>query len=191
MTQRSRKKQRSSLATTDETAPLERIIQSCSSWYRLKKLVAWILRYCSKLLSSCRRRKQGLTEDLVVEKAESITVEEMNFAEREILKYAQRRAFSKELSHLQNQSQVVKVDGSLKGQEGRLRPIKKSSSIYKLDPQLINGLLCVGGRLRYAPIEDEKKHLVILPKKHHVVDLIVRHFHTISGHSGQEHMLTC
>ena len=178
-----------SLATT-ETAPLDRIIQSRSSWYRLKKLVAWILRYRSKLLSACRRRKQGLTEDLVVEKAESITVEEMNFAEREILKYTQRRAFSKELSYLQNQSQVVKVDGSLKGQEGRLRPITRSSSIYKLDPQLINGLLCVGGRLRYAPIEDEKKHPVILPKKHHVVDLIVRHFHTISGHSGQEHVLS-
>ena len=57
-------------------------------------------------------------------------------------------------------------------------------------PALRDGLLCVGGRLRHSPIEQERRHPVILPKKHHVVDLIVRHYHLLSGHSGQEYMLS-
>ena len=80
-----------SLATPDETAPLDRIIQSCSTWYRTKKLIAWILHYHSKLLSACRRRKQGLIEDLVAKKAESITMEKMTFAEVRITKDFQYR----------------------------------------------------------------------------------------------------
>lgn len=31
---------------------------------------------------------------------------------------------------------------------------------------------------------------MILPKKHHVVDLIIRHYHLLSGHSGQEYVLS-
>ena len=58
-----------------------------------------------------------------------------------------------------------------------VRSVKKSSSIAKLDPELRDGLLCVGGRLRHAPIEKERGHPVILPKKHHVV-------------SGQEYVLS-
>ena len=68
--------------------------------------------------------------------------------------------------------------------------VKKSSSILKLDPELRGGLLCVGGRLRQAPIEEKQRHPVILPKKHHVVDLIIRHYHLLSGHSGQEYVLS-
>ena len=44
--------------------------------------------------------------------------------------------------------------------------------------------------MRHAPIEQEQRHPVILPKKHHVVDLIVRHYHLLSGHSGQEYVLS-
>ena len=50
--------------------------------------------------------------------------------------------------------------------------------------------IAFGGRLRHAPIEDEQRYPVILPKKHHVVDLIVRHYHLLSGHSGQEYVLS-
>ena len=55
---------------------------------------------------------------------------------------------------------------------------------------IVNGLLCVGGRLSRTPIQQESKHPVVLPKGHHVVDLIVRHCHLISGHSGKKHVLS-
>ena len=39
-------------------------------------------------------------------------------------------------------------------------------------------------------IHDEAKNPVILPKQHHVVDLIVSYYHARSGHSGLEHVLS-
>ena len=41
-----------------------------------------------------------------------------------------------------------------------------------------------------ASTPNAAKHQLILPKKHHVVDLIVRHYHLKSGHSGVEHVLS-
>lgn len=52
------------------------------------------------------------------------------------------------------------------------------------------GLLRVGGRLENARISQNSKHPVILPKNHHVVTLIVNHYHHISGHSGVEYTLS-
>ena len=65
-------------------------------------------------------------------------------------------------------------------------------SLQKLDPVVASdGLLRVGGRLRSSvSISEQAKHPVILPKSHHVVDLIVRHMHEIHGHVGKEHVLS-
>ena len=67
--------------------------------------------------------------------------------------------------------------------------VKKSSSLFKLDPILKDGLIRVGGRLNRAPITQDARNPVILPKKNRVVDLIIKHFHVILGHSGREHVL--
>ena len=112
----------------------------------------------------------------------------MHSAEIEVLKYVQRQCFREELVCLQGKESEVEVKKSVRARS--TRSVKKSSSIAKLDPELRDGLLCVGGRLRHAPIEQEQRHPVILPKKHHVVDLIVRHYHLLSGHSGQEYVLS-
>ncbi|PFX28501.1 hypothetical protein AWC38_SpisGene6805 [Stylophora pistillata] len=118
----------------------------------------------------------------------SSCVEEMHSAEIEVLKYVQRQSFSEELVCLQDKESEVVHKKSVRA--SRTLSVKKSSSIAKLDPELRNGLLCVGGRLRHAPIEQERRHPIILPKNHHVVDLIVRHYHLLSGHSGQEYVLS-
>ena len=177
-----------SIASTVEADFLNRAVQSCSSWYKLKKLMAWILRYRSNLLRECRRRKEGTAKVLVSEIPSPISVEEMHSAEIEVLKYVQRQCFREELVCLQGKESKVELKKSVRAR--RTGSVKKSSSIAKLDPELRDGLLCVGGRLRHAPIEQEQRHPVILPKKHHVVDLIVRHYHLLSGHSGQEYVLS-
>ena len=177
-----------SIASTVEADFLNRAVQSCSSWYKLKKLMAWILRYRSNLLRECRRRKEGTAKVLVSEIPSPISVEEMHSAEIEVLKYVQRQCFREELVCLQGKESKVELKKSVLAR--RTGSVKKSSSIAKLDPELRDGLLCVGGRLRHAPIEQEQRHPVILPKKHHVVDLIVRHYHLLSGHSGQEYVLS-
>ena len=61
--------------------------------------------------------------------------------------------------------------------------LKKTSSLYKLDPFVDkNGLLRIGGRIRRADVPFEVKHPLILHKKSHTSDLIVRYFHDSVGH---------
>ena len=112
----------------------------------------------------------------------------MHSAEIEVLKYVQRQSFSEELVCLLDKESEVELKKSVRA--SCARSVKNSSSIAKLDPVLRDGLLCVGGRLRRALIEQEQRHPVILPKRHHVADLIVRHYHLLSGHSGQEFVLS-
>ena len=48
-----------------------------------------------------------------------------------------------------------------------------------------------GGRLKNVPVEvSVAKKPTILPKHHHVVELIVKHCHGMSGHSRQEYVLS-
>ena len=70
------------------------------------------------------------------------------------------------------------------------KQVKKSSSIVKLDPVLVEGIMCVGGQLQNLPIEQEAKHPALLPKNHHISELIMHSYHMISGHSGLEHTLS-
>ena len=108
-----------------------------------------------------------------------VTLTEMKNAEREILMSLQRKFFAKELKQL---SKCYQSD--------RTKSVNKSSSISRLDPMLKNGLLLVGGRLRHTRIQMEARNPIILPKKSHVVDLIVRNCHEIFGHVGREHVLS-
>ena len=137
--------------STVEADFLNRMVQSCSSWYRLKKLMAWILRYCSNLLRECCRRKEGTAKVLISGKPSLISVEEMRTAEIEVLKFVQRQCFREELVCLQGKESEVELKKSVRA--SRARSVKKSSSIANLDPELRDCLLCVGGRLRHAPIE--------------------------------------
>ncbi|XP_064648578.1 uncharacterized protein LOC135500853 [Lineus longissimus] len=44
------------------------------------------------------------------------------------------------------------------------------------------GVICVGGRLKYAPIPEEAKHQMLLPKLHPVSTCIVGFYHELSCH---------
>ena len=66
--------------------------------------------------------------------------------------------------------------------------VQKGSSIFGLDPVLVDGILTVGGRLHHASLPEDAKHQIILPKDHHVTNLIVWHYHFASGHSGRDHL---
>ena len=153
------------------TNALNRIFERISSWYRLKKFVAWMMRYKEQLKRQHARRAEGQSTILQHgTKLIPLSVEEMNLAEKEILKNVQRESFPDEV-----------LNPSL---------IKKSSTIVKLDPKMVHGLLRVGGRLRHAPIETDAKYPIILPKRHHVTELIIREYHEKCGHSGLEYVLS-
>lgn len=163
---------------------VDSIIEHFSSWARLKKFFAWMLRFRQNLLVAYRKRSNGNSaNDHRQSTIKPITVTELKIAERELLKHVQETNFPEELASCRGA--IVPASKSTRGAR-----VKKTSSIFTLDPVLIDGLLRVGGRLRRASIPEDAKHQVIIPKAHHVTDLIVRHYHEVSGHSGREYVLS-
>ena len=70
------------------------------------------------------------------------------------------------------------------------KSVKKKSPLFQLDPVILDNLLCVGGHLNYAPDDyNFAKQPSILPKQHHVCDLI-RYHHEMFRHFGQEYVLS-
>ena len=117
-----------------------------------------MMRHKEQLKRQRARRAEGQSTILHPgNKLIPLSVEEMDLAGKEILKNVQRESFPEEV----------------------LKPslTKKSSAIVKLDPKMVDGLLRVGGQLRHAPIEADAKYPIILPKRHHVTELIIREYH--------------
>ena len=68
------------------------------------------------------------------------------------------------------------------------RPVPRNSRISSLDPQLVDGVLRVGGRIQKAEIPWESKHLVIVDHGHDVTRLVVIRYHRKLIHAGVEHV---
>ena len=51
-------------------------------------------------------------------------------------------------------------------------------------------MLHVGRRLTRAHISSDAKHQIIIPEVSHVWNLIIDHYHKLSGHSGRQHVLS-
>ena len=137
---------------------LNELITRFSSWSKLKRAVAWILRYKAFL-----RHK----DDAQSVRKDYLTAEELKEAEFEIIKHVQRNAFPEEMRNDER-----------KGSSSR------SNTLDKLNPIKVEGVLRVGGRLGKSPLTDDVKHPVILPHDHHVTSLLISHYHQDIGHSG-------
>ncbi len=58
--------------------------------------------------------------------------------------------------------------------------------LYRLDPLLdVNVVLRVGGRIRRGDFSLGVRHPVILPRKGHITELLIRHFHERVAHQGR------
>ena len=151
---------------TEQENLLSKIFQWYSSWHQLKKITAWILRYKANLLQLVSGRRKGASLPLSSVPIKPLSINEVNDAKAAIVTCVQEQCFQEDLKFLNLASKV----------EGRTAVIPRSRNIYKLDPMLIYGVIRVGGRLRKAPINSDAKHPIILPRKHHVVNLIIRHW---------------
>ena len=117
---------------------------------------------------------------------EPISVPEMKEAVQIIVKYVQEKQFKEEIESLKRNQDIVPMIPSQRPKGGS---VKRGSSIFGLDPVLVDGILVVGGQLRHASLPEDAKHQIILPKNHHVTSWIVLHYHFASGHSGREYVL--
>ncbi|GAA52947.1 hypothetical protein CLF_109165 [Clonorchis sinensis] len=66
----------------------------------------------------------------------------------------------------------------------------RNHNLVRLCPILIDGLLCVGGRLDNLMWPHVAKHPIILPPKHNVTRLTVWNAHVLNGHCGLSHTLS-
>ncbi|XP_070566927.1 uncharacterized protein [Ptychodera flava] len=76
----------------DDSDSLESLMYRCSSWYKLQKSVAWLLRYKRYLSTKYGRCNGGTIE------AGRQTVQELTLATKEIVKLVQKKAFPQEIT---------------------------------------------------------------------------------------------
>ena len=149
------------------------LVQRFSSWLKLLKFIAVCLRCQRRFITRKRKSTQdNFDRDSQLTSLEPLSCSEINDAEGEVIMFHQSCAFAEERRAIENGDCV-----------------KKSSVLAKLDPTLVEGLLCVGGRLSRAPLHDDSKHQIIIAKDSPLARLLIQHFHQKSGHSGREHVL--
>ncbi|XP_073234570.1 uncharacterized protein [Porites lutea] len=172
-------KKASSLATSvsnkEEPATLLQRLESFSSWFRAKRAVAVCLRYRRILLNQVRGNQmttEGVKTRSAAREYNSVNVEELNAAKREIIRHVQKEAFKEEISKLKNPT----TRGEAKG----------SSPLFRLDPFLdLNDLVRVGGRIRQASLLQDTKHPVVLPGQGHITKILASHCHEKALHQGK------
>ena len=110
-------------------------------------------------------------------------VKEMCLAEEVILKSVQFWNFNEEIQVLQNLSGEDRMFQNRQNAHTRNKKLKQTSSLFRLDPFLDEkGVLRVGGRLQKAALAYEIKHPIIIPKKSHLTELLIRHYHNQEQH---------
>ena len=95
-----------------------------------------------------------------------LSVSEGTEAEKRIVKYVQVQSFPSEVDKTVMTSQLA-----------RLKPFKDEE------------VLRVGGRLKHSDLQYDAKYPIILPGKHPVTAMIIRHYHDLNGHVGSYQIL--
>jgi hypothetical protein len=142
---------------------LDQLLHQCTSWSRLQRQMAWLLRFIQHL------KNQFIPSAM----PPMITFAEMRVSSLNIVRIIQRQYFPNELESLRDGKQV-----------------STNSKLADFNPILIDDVIRFGGRIRNAPLALDAMHPMILPKEHHISTLIVRLNHQILGDAGREHVLS-
>ena len=124
------------------------LLQRVSSYSRLTRVTAWVFRFIHN--SRRQTRRDG-----------ALSTVELKTTERFWLREAQRYAFSMELD-------LIRKD----------KPLPRSSKLITFRPFIDGeGLLRVGGRMESNKLSYSKRHPVLLPRDHRVVELLINYEH--------------
>ncbi len=146
---------------TENVSCIEKLLRYFSSYSRLQKSVAWLLKFICWL-----KTKQTV---------KTLAVEDMQRAEQAIIKYVQRNVFAKEIKELKTSAGVGKASSIY-----FLEPMVDE-----------DGILRVGGRLNKAGIEETARHPMIVPRDNYVTLLLVRATHENEAkHLGTEYVMS-
>lgn len=147
-------------ATIEENSLLTRY----SSWTRLIRISAWILRFAKNA-----KNRTGASNKI----AGPLNVDELRYSACVWYKCAQFVSFRKELDALTNRT-----------------AIPNGSKLLCLNPYVdADGLLRVGGRLKWAPINNNQKNPILLPASGQITKLIFEYYHQKQLHCGPQALL--
>lgn len=138
-----------------------KIIQYYSDWNKLKRGVAWLLRFI-----------KYLQDKKVVSRVPYNSESELKLAERWILKRVQYETFSDEVRALKENKELP-----------------SQSKLKCLNAYIKNGLILVGGRLNNSNYLEGQKHPIVLPVNHKVTQLIFNQKHKEQLHCGPQALL--
>ncbi|XP_011858442.1 PREDICTED: uncharacterized protein LOC105555996 [Vollenhovia emeryi] len=128
-----------------------------SSLNKLLRVVAYVLRFSHNIRCEKKRREIG-----------AITAEELQKAKASTIKLIQKEEFKDDIKALKGNNKV-----------------RRDSKLVSLYPYLdSNGILRVGGRLKYATLSDEVKHPILIPASHYFTTLVILHHHERLFHAG-------
>ena len=154
-----------------------------SSWSSLRRAIAILIAKARDINGSrnqdqqtdSHRNKYGLLLP---------TVKELDQATTVLLKMVQGEAFADEIKVLGSiPDRQVAYRERIRGKKNAL----KKSRLYHLDPFIDeDGILRVGGRLRRSSLDFVEKHPAVLPKDHHLSELLIRHHHGAVHHQGRQ-----
>ncbi|XP_055588728.1 uncharacterized protein LOC129741053 [Uranotaenia lowii] len=98
-----------------------------------------------------------------------LSASELEEALQCLVRLSQKESFPKEYADLSNN-----------------RQISVSSKLLSLNPRMMNGIICVGGRLENAAISETRKHPFILDYKHPLTRSVMSYYHQKLFHAGQQ-----
>nr|XP_055029189.1 uncharacterized protein LOC129418268 [Misgurnus anguillicaudatus] len=130
--------------------------------HRFERFSTWkhLIRGMAKLITLARNKSKASDQN---------TTNPQTQAKLTVISSVQQYSFKEDLKKLQ------------KGER-----LPKTSPLWTLNPFIDpEGLLRVGGRTSLANLPYDEKHPLILPKKHHVSTLLVRHYHQSVAHQGR------
>ncbi|XP_018396617.1 PREDICTED: uncharacterized protein LOC108774886 [Cyphomyrmex costatus] len=133
------------------------LLRRFSSLVRLRRVVAWCLRF----INNCRSKHkvQG-----------NLISSELEHATSVIIKLVQSEAFSREIQSLEAG-----------------KTLKNNSKILSLHPFLDSiGILRVGGRLVHAKLNYDQRYQILLPGNHYITELIIQNAHISQLHAGPQ-----
>ena len=123
--------------------------------YSLVRVRSWVMRF----IKNCRVPEEQRIKG-------EFTTKELSDTELDIIKEAQKEVFNEEIIALTARKEL-----------------SKRSHLLPLTPMLAGGLLRSNTRLRRSDdLAADTKFPIILPKKHHVTQLIVKYHHEMESH---------
>ena len=137
-------------------------IERFSSKTKLLRTMAWVLRFIAKLKAKVSKSNLNIEHE-----SDTLTSNEIEHAEKTILKQVQNESFVEEIEYL-------------KERKGKPPELVHDFDLF-LDDE---GILRCKTRLQNAPVIDTSKRPILLPKRHHFTTLVIREIHDSIAHSG-------